>query len=141
MITDSLSNAFETERLLICAFYSSERQTNFIYKHIEADPVISALAQPWMLRPQTQWHVEGVAEGLTKAVLSGTLYLHAAPAAAAKSGNPTDGKDDSGNKNGNQPIPIGVLVVGWKALRNGTRPITGSRQKGDQLGSGLGIPI
>ncbi|KAI8280737.1 hypothetical protein K4K59_008481 [Colletotrichum sp. SAR11_240] len=113
MITDGLTNAFKTERLLIRAFDSSEPQIKFIYEYIEADPVLSALAQPWMLRPQTQKHAEGVAEGLTKAVLSVTLYLPASEP-GAESENTPDGKIDSRKKDGDEPVPIGILIVGWE---------------------------
>ncbi|KAH0441155.1 gnat family protein [Colletotrichum camelliae] len=91
MITDGLANAFKTERLLIRAFDSSEPQ----------------------IKPQTQKHAEGVAEGLTKAILSVTLYLPA-PGPAAESETTTTGKDDSGKQDGDQPIPIGILIVGWE---------------------------
>ncbi|KAF4816384.1 Spermidine N(1)-acetyltransferase [Colletotrichum siamense] len=93
MITDSLANAFKTERLLIRAFDTSEPQIKFIYEHIEADLILSALAQPWMLRPQTQKHAEGP---------------------GAESENTTAGKIDSSRKDGDEPVPIGILIVGWE---------------------------
>ncbi|KAM0548468.1 hypothetical protein ACHAPJ_009954 [Fusarium lateritium] len=100
MATSSIDKAFKSERLVFRAPENNEADTEFIFTHLENDPVNASLGDRSLLKFKTKKSVEDFVVQLQKASLPVMICLSREEAKKHD-------KDASG------PIPIGNAVLGW----------------------------
>ncbi|KAK7414079.1 hypothetical protein QQX98_007022 [Neonectria punicea] len=130
MITDSLTSAFRSERLIFRAAENSQEVRQFIHTKIDNDPVNIALGDPHVIRPASTEHADWVIDQLTKSVLGVIIYLQVplAPSSIKDSGNQS-------SLEGVNPVPIGYLSLSW-----GGNPPTQSHHRSTSIGISLAAP-
>ncbi|KAF7555507.1 hypothetical protein G7Z17_g2165 [Cylindrodendrum hubeiense] len=103
MITDGLSTAFQSERLVYRALENNEEDRQFLHTQIDNDPMNTALFDPRVIQPRSLNHVELLANALTRSTLAVMICLPEGVTAEQGIDKPTDVK----------PTPIGFVVFGW----------------------------
>ncbi|KAH7001259.1 acyl-CoA N-acyltransferase [Ilyonectria destructans] len=101
MITDGLSKAFQSDRLVYRALENNEEDRRFLHSQIDNDPMNTALFDPRVIQPRTQKHVELLANTLTRSTLAVMVCLP--PGTPLLDGNGFAGYERS----------IGFVVFGW----------------------------
>ncbi|KAF4467203.1 GNAT family [Fusarium albosuccineum] len=94
MITDGLSTAFQSERLVYRAVENNEADKRFLLTEIVNNPVNTALSDPSLILPKGEKDAEKLVEGLHKATLAVMVCL------------PNENEPDC-------PTPIGFVILGW----------------------------
>ncbi|PNP53874.1 hypothetical protein FNYG_15672 [Fusarium nygamai] len=107
MDTSSLGKKFQSERLIYRSLEINDQDKEFFFK-LENDPVASALASPFLVRPKNKQSVEEFMKELQKAVLAVVLCL-----------TPAEAKNHDIETT--EPTPIGYICLGW----GGTPPDMG----------------
>ncbi len=96
MITDTLADAYRSERLIYRYVEETDQDQTFIHEQIQSDPIIFALSDPGMLKPPSRKSSKWLTEQLAKSVLGFMIFLPASASADSQA-----------------PTPIGFLVLGW----------------------------
>ncbi|KAJ4253327.1 hypothetical protein NW762_010482 [Fusarium torreyae] len=100
MSTSSIDKAFKSERLIYRSPENNEEDREFLFTHIENNPVNMSLSDSSLLRPKTRKGVEDFMVQLQKAVLPVMICLSSDEAK----------KHD---KDASASVPIGYVVLGW----------------------------
>jgi GNAT superfamily N-acetyltransferase len=136
MIVESISKAFQSDRLIYRAVENTDEIKQFLNNEIENDPASIALADPGLVRPRGMKHAEWLVENLMKAVLGVIICL---PVAGSESGDSAkaavDSEDVAAPTRKLMVKPMGFLVIGWGGEIPGQ-----SRHRSTGIGISLAAP-
>ncbi|KPM45759.1 hypothetical protein AK830_g795 [Neonectria ditissima] len=130
MITDTLTRAFRSDRLIYRAAENNEEVRKLIHTKIDNDPVSIALGDPHVIRPAGIEHTDWVIDQLAKSILGVIIYLQAPPTSPS-----VKDTDNQHSLESVRPVPIGYLSLSW-----GGSPQTQSHHRSTSIGISLAAP-
>ncbi|KAH7126529.1 acyl-CoA N-acyltransferase [Dactylonectria estremocensis] len=100
MSIETLSTAFQSERLSYRAFENNEDDKKFLSTYIENDPTVAAFAHLSLLKPRNKQATETLAETIFKSTMA--VMVHVSKPVV--------------NTENSTPAPIGIVVLGAGGL-------------------------